>query len=52
MNDGVVTNRDVVADFGRRVAHDVHGAVVLNVGVVADSHGLKVAANRDAEPNA
>ena len=51
VNNRVVPDGDIVADFGRRVAHNVNRAVVLNVGVVADSHRLKVSANRRAKPN-
>ena len=52
VDDGVVTNHDIVADGQRAVSHDMNRRVVLDVRAAADADRLEIAAHDAAKPDA
>ena len=52
VDDGVVTDDDALADCRRMIVHHMDGRILLDVRVLADLDGLKVAADDGAEPHA
>ena len=52
MNDGIVADEHIVSNMNRHIMHDMNGCVFLDVRVLTDDNGLKIAAHNGAEPNA